>query len=88
MSPSLFVSVCVFTCVCANLMPAQCVSGQPQIAVRAGVRLIRRLLVSLPPAGPLAAPQGATCGVGGPGHAKVRPRVRLVFHSLSTRGQW
>lgn len=84
----LYLCLRVFTCVCANLMPAQCVSRQPQIAVRAGVRLIRHLLVSLPPAGPLAAPQGATCGVGGPGYAKVRPGVCLVVHSLSTRGQW
>ncbi|XP_068600415.1 transmembrane and immunoglobulin domain-containing protein 1 [Brachionichthys hirsutus] len=62
----------------ANLVPAQGVGGQPQMAVGAGVCLIQHLLVSLAPAGPLAAPQGATGGVGGPSDAEVRPRVCLV----------
>lgn len=79
---------CVFTNACANLMPTQCVRGQPQMAVGAGVHLIRHLLVSLPPAGPLTAPQRATCGMGGPSHSKVRSRVRLVAHFLTARGKW
>lgn len=82
------VCVCVFTSVCTNLMPTQCVRGQPQMAVRAGVCLIGHFLVSLTPAGPLAAPQGATCGVGGPSYAKVWSRVCLVAHFLATGGQW
>lgn len=82
-----YLKLCVFTSVCANLMPAQCVSRQPQMTVRAGVCLIWCLLVSLSPAGPLTAPQRATCGVRGPSYTKVRSRVCLVVHFLATRGR-
>lgn len=82
--------LCLYVCTnaCAHLMPAQCVSGQPQMTVRAGVCLIGWFQVSLAPAGPLTAPQRATCGVGGPCNAKVRSRVCLVAHFLATRGKW
>lgn len=69
-------------------MPAQCFRRQAQIAVRTVVRLVGHFLVSGTPAGPLAAPQRATCGVWGPCYTKVRPGVCLVAHFLTTRGQW
>lgn len=73
--------------VCANLMPTQCVGGQPQMTVRAGVCLVEHVLTPWPPAGSLAAPQRVTSRVGGTSHAKVRSRVCLVAHFLVTRGR-
>lgn len=71
----------------ANLMPTQGVWIHPQMAVGTRVRLVRRLLVPLSPAGSLTAPQGATRRVGRPGDTKVWPRVCLVVRPLSARGQ-
>lgn len=88
--------VCVRVCVCVGtvvyLVPAERVSGQCQVAVRArSLRLPLQLIIDPigsppgPPAGPLAAPQGATGRVGGAGHAEVGTRVLLVVHLLSSR---
>lgn len=72
---------------CTDLMPAKCVRAEPQMTVRAGVRLLGHLLVPVAPAGPLAAPQGATRRMGGPRHTEVRSGVCLVAHLLATRGR-
>lgn len=72
---------------CTDLMPAKCVRAEPQMTVRAGVRLLGHLLVPVAPAGPLAAPQGATRRMGGPRHAEVRSGVCLVAHFLATGGR-
>lgn len=82
-----YIYLYVLFTVFSNLVPAECVSRQPQMAVGAGVCLIRHFRLSRASAGPVTAPQGATCGVGGPSHAKVRSRVCLVAHFVTTRGQ-